>query len=262
MKLHLNHPFHLVNPSPWPIINSLNLMNLLLGLLKWTQTTSMNLVMLSMISIVITSLQWWRDMIRESTFQGLHSMQVQLGLKMGMIMFIISEVMFFISFFWAYFHTSLSPSMEIGLNWPPSSIIPFNPMSMPLLNTMILLCSGMTITWSHYCMVNNNMKNSQKTTLMTLLLGLYFSSIQTYEYLQAPFSISDSIYGSTFFVMTGFHGIHVFIGTCFIGVEWMRTLKNQFSKVRHLGIEMAAWYWHFVDVVWLFLFIAIYWWGK
>nr|YP_009093735.1 cytochrome c oxidase subunit III [Hemiodoecus leai]AIS38308.1 cytochrome c oxidase subunit III [Hemiodoecus leai] len=262
MKMLINHPFHLVNPSPWPIITSVSTMNLMVGLLKWSQTMNSDLLLLSFMSTSIASYQWWRDIVREGTFQGMHTLQVQSSLKLGMITFILSEILFFTSFFWGYFHASLSPSMEIGSSWPPTSIIPFNPLSMPLLNTMILLCSGMTITWSHFNLLKNNIMTTQNNLMMTFLLGLYFTIIQSYEYYQAPFSLSDGIYGSVFFMMTGFHGIHVIIGTWFIIISWIRIMKNHLTKTHHLGFEMSAWYWHFVDVVWLFLFLSIYWWGK
>nr|YP_010952949.1 cytochrome c oxidase subunit III [Empoascanara circumscripta]WMQ52392.1 cytochrome c oxidase subunit 3 [Empoascanara circumscripta] len=257
-----NHPFHLVDKSPWPLTGSIGLMTLMLGLIMWFHKINMNLFMLSILIIMLTMIQWWRDVTRESTFQGLHTMKVVLGMKMGMILFITSEILFFLSFFWAFFHSSLSPSMEIGLIWPPKGIMPFNPMNVPMLNTMILLSSGITITWAHNSLINKNFNQMIQSTIMTVMLGLYFSILQLYEYLESPFCISDSIYGATFFMATGFHGLHVIIGTLFIMVSLIRMFKLHMSKNHHVGFEASAWYWHFVDVVWLFLYISIYWWGN
>nr|WMQ53057.1 cytochrome c oxidase subunit 3 [Empoascanara sp.] len=257
-----NHPFHLVDKSPWPLTGSIGLMTLMLGMIMWFHKINMNLFMLSILIIILTMIQWWRDVTRESTFQGLHTKKVTLGMKMGMLLFIVSEILFFLSFFWAFFHSSLSPSMEIGLLWPPKGITPFNPMNVPMLNTMILLSSGITITWAHNSLVNKNYTQMIQSTILTVMLGLYFSILQLYEYMESPFCISDSVYGSTFFLATGFHGLHVIIGTMFILVSLVRMFKLHMSKNHHVGFEASAWYWHFVDVVWLFLYISIYWWGN
>nr|UPL65317.1 cytochrome c oxidase subunit III [Opistholeptus burmanus] len=261
MKMVNNHPFHLVDYSPWPLTSSLGAMTITSGMVLWFNKGDMKLFYLGVIIILLSMFQWWRDIIRESTFQGKHTIKVINGLKMGMILFIISEVFFFISFFWGFFHSSLSPTIEIGMTWPPKGISSFNPMEIPLLNTMILLCSGMSVTWAHHSMMNSNHSQTTKALSMTILLGAYFTILQGYEYMQAKFCISDSIYGSSFFMTTGFHGIHVIIGTTFLMVCLMRHTKFHFSKNHHLGFEASAWYWHFVDVVWLFLYISIYWWG-
>nr|YP_010363465.1 cytochrome c oxidase subunit III [Atkinsoniella flavipenna]UNZ12566.1 cytochrome c oxidase subunit III [Atkinsoniella flavipenna] len=257
-----NHPFHLVNNSPWPITGSIGVMTLTSGMIMWFHKINMNLFILGFIIIILTMIQWWRDVIRESTFQGLHTKKVVTSMKLGMILFIISEVLFFSSFFWAFFHSSLSPTMEIGLNWPPMGIKTFDPMNIPMLNTMILLSSGITMTWAHNSIVNKNYTQMIQSTMLTIYLGIYFSILQLYEYMESPFCISDSIYGSTFFMSTGFHGIHVMIGTIFIIVSLMRMINLHFSSNHHVGFEASAWYWHFVDVVWLFLYITVYWWGK
>nr|YP_010610803.1 cytochrome c oxidase subunit III [Stenatkina angustata]WAP91624.1 cytochrome c oxidase subunit III [Stenatkina angustata] len=257
-----NHPFHLVDNSPWPITGSIGVMTLTSGMVMWFHKLNMNLFILGLIIILLTMIQWWRDVTRESTFQGLHTKKVILSMKMGMILFILSEILFFSSFFWAFFHSSLSPTMEIGLKWPPSGIKTFDPMNIPLLNTMILLSSGISLTWAHNAMVNKNFNQIKQSMILTIILGLYFSLLQLYEYMESPFCISDSIYGSTFFMSTGFHGIHVIIGTIFIFVSFIRMLNLHFSSNHHVGFEASAWYWHFVDVVWLFLYISVYWWGK
>nr|YP_010363426.1 cytochrome c oxidase subunit III [Atkinsoniella yunnanana]UNZ12527.1 cytochrome c oxidase subunit III [Atkinsoniella yunnanana] len=257
-----NHPFHLVNNSPWPITGSIGVMTITSGMVMWFHKINMNLFMLGFLIIILTMIQWWRDVIRESTFQGLHTKKVVTSMKLGMILFIISEVLFFSSFFWAFFHSSLAPTMEIGLNWPPMGIKTFDPMNIPMLNTMILLSSGITMTWAHNAIINKNYNQMIQSTMLTIYLGIYFSILQMYEYIESPFCISDSIYGSTFFMSTGFHGIHVMIGTIFIIVSLIRMINLHFSSDHHVGFEASAWYWHFVDVVWLFLYITVYWWGK
>lgn len=218
-----------------------------------------------MFGLIITLLiifQWWRDITRERTFQGLHSSKVFLRIKIGIILFIISEIFFFFSFFWRFFHLSLTQCIELGIKWPPTGIQVFNPFIIPLLNTIILLTSGISITWAHYSLINNKFKRFISRISITIILGIYFSFLQTYEYLEAQFNISDSSYGSTFFIATGFHGLHVLIGTLFLIISFLRNLKIHFSKNHHFGFEAAAWYWHFVDIVWLFLYISIYWWGN
>nr|ANJ70656.1 cytochrome c oxidase subunit 3 [Stenus clavicornis] len=257
-----NHPFHLVDYSPWPLISSLSTLNLMVGMIKWFHKLENNLMLLSLFINLLIMYQWWRDTIREGIFQGIHTNIVITGLQMGMILFITSEIFFFLSFFWAFFHSSLSPTIEIGMNWPPIGIMVFNPLNIPLLNTMILLSSGISITWSHHSIIENNFKETFYSLLITIILGIYFSILQGYEYLESSFSISDSIYGSCFFMATGFHGIHVIIGTTFIISILIRHFNNHFSNIQHFSFEAAAWYWHFVDVVWLFLYISIYWWGS
>nr|YP_004021121.1 cytochrome c oxidase subunit III [Micadina phluctainoides]BAJ24522.1 cytochrome c oxidase subunit III [Micadina phluctainoides] len=262
MSTNQNHPFHLVEMSPWPLMGAMSTMLTLMGLVSFFQTKSMMIMTLGTMMTLLTMIQWWRDIIREGTYQGLHTKIVMKGLRWGMILFIISEILFFISFFWSFFHSSLSPSVQIGSMWPPVGITPFNPMQIPLLNTTILLTSGVTVTWAHHSMLNNNFKEMKKSLFITIIMGIYFTMLQAYEYIEATFTISDSVYGSSFFMATGFHGLHVIIGTTFLLICLMRQLNFHFSKNHHIGFEMAAWYWHFVDVVWLFLYISIYWWGN
>nr|YP_010527030.1 cytochrome c oxidase subunit III [Acosmeryx castanea]UXR12367.1 cytochrome c oxidase subunit 3 [Acosmeryx castanea]WMQ52788.1 cytochrome c oxidase subunit III [Acosmeryx castanea]WMQ78073.1 cytochrome c oxidase subunit III [Acosmeryx castanea] len=263
MKNNLNyHPYHLVDYSPWPLTGSIGVLTLVTGMVKWFHNFNMNLLILGYIITILTMYQWWRDVCREGTFQGKHTILVTKGLQWGMILFIVSEILFFMSFFWAFFHSSLSPNIEIGMMWPPLSIYPFNPFQIPLLNTIILISSGVTVTWAHHALMENNYTQTIQSLFLTILLGIYFTILQAYEYLEAPFSIADSIYGSTFFMATGFHGLHVIIGTIFLTVCFFRQLNKHFSKNHHFGFEAAAWYWHFVDVVWLFLYISIYWWGN
>jgi cytochrome c oxidase subunit 3 len=204
---------------------------------------------------------WWRDVVREATFEGHHTSFVQLGLRYGMILFIVSEVMFFVAFFWAFFHSSLAPTVEIGAVWPPKGIEVLNPWEIPFLNTVILLSSGASVTWAHHAIIIGDRKQAMYGLILTVLLAIFFTAFQVMEYYDAPFTISDSVYGSTFFLATGFHGFHVFVGTVFLTVCLFRLMNFHFTKNHHFGFEAAAWYWHFVDVVWLFLFVSIYWWG-
>nr|UYG49213.1 cytochrome c oxidase subunit 3 [Abscondita chinensis]UYG49278.1 cytochrome c oxidase subunit 3 [Abscondita chinensis] len=260
--LNKNHTYHLVEVSPWPILGAFGTMIMLTGIIKWFHLYESNLMFIGMMCTILVMYQWWRDTTREGTFQGLHTLKVVKGLRWGMILFITSEVLFFMSFFWSFFHSSLSPSIEIGMIWPPKSIIPFNPIQIPLLNTTILISSGVTVTWAHHSLMENNYKQAIYSLALTIFLGFYFSVLQAYEYMESSFTIADSVYGSSFFMATGFHGIHVIIGTTFLAVCLFRQTKNHFSSSHHFGFEAAAWYWHFVDVVWLFLYISIYWWGS
>ena len=255
------HPYHLVDISPWPILSRVSALGLTSGFIIWFYLKDTSLILLSIASLILVRFQWWRDISRERTFQGLHTKIVETGIRWGIVLFIVSEVMFFSSFFWAFFHSSLSPNVEVGAQWPPVGIQPFNPFSVPLLNTIILLSSGIRVTWSHHAIIVGNLSESIQSLLITIVLGIYFTFVQLLEYIEAPFTFSDSAYGSTFFIATGFHGLHVIVGTSFLLAIFVRLVKCRFSKVHHFGFEAAAWYWHFVDVVWLFLFVWIYWWG-
>nr|YP_009773374.1 cytochrome c oxidase subunit III [Nierstraszella lineata]QIZ12575.1 cytochrome c oxidase subunit III [Nierstraszella lineata] len=258
----IRNPFHLVEVSPWPLTGSLGALFLTVGLASWFHGFSLMLFSLGTIIILLTMFQWWRDVIRESTFQGYHTQKVSTGLRWGMLLFIASEVCFFFAFFWAYFHSSLAPSVEVGTMWPPAGIFPLNPFQVPLLNTAVLLASGVSVTWAHHALMAGSRLSSIQGLSITVFLGAYFTFLQGGEYLEASFNISDSCYGSTFFVATGFHGLHVLIGSTFLLVCLIRCMSHHFSNNHHFGFEAAAWYWHFVDVVWLFLYISIYWWGS
>nr|UGW52229.1 cytochrome c oxidase subunit III [Gonodactylus sp. SIO BIC C12730] len=258
---HGHHPYHLVDMSPWPLTGSISAMMLTTGLVKWFHKFQIDLFALGILAVLLTMIQWWRDITREGTYQGLHTSIVTIGLRWGMILFITSEVLFFFSFFWAFFHSSLAPTVEIGTSWPPAGIMPFNPFQIPLLNTAILLSSGATVTWAHHAIMESNHTQAIQGLGITILLGVYFTALQALEYFEASFTIADSVYGSTFFVATGFHGLHVIIGSSFLAVCFYRLYMCHFSSHHHFGFEAAAWYWHFVDVVWLFLYISIYWWG-
>jgi len=257
------HPFHLVDPSPWPLVSSIGALALTFGGVMFMHNYSggWSLFCIGFITILYTMYTWWRDIIREGTFEGQHTEAVQLGLRQGVLLFIVSEIMFFFAFFWAFFDASIKPSLMIGGVWPPEGLETLSPWGIPLLNTVILLTSGATVTWAHHAIVAGAKQSAQTGLFLTIVLAIIFTALQGFEYVNAPFSISDGIYGSTFFMATGFHGFHVFIGTCFLTVCLIRLSLNHFTREHHFGFEAAAWYWHFVDVVWLFLFVTIYWWG-
>jgi cytochrome c oxidase subunit 3 len=262
MSIHTNHPYHLVEKRPWPILASTRALLLTRGLVKWFHEFSPSLFLLGLSAVLITSVQWWRDVSREASFQGLHTIKVTQGIRWGIILFIVSEILFFFSFFWAFFHNRLNTTIEVGAQWPPTSIVVFNPFQIPLLNTAILLASGVTVTWRHHAVTENNHSQAVKALALTIFLGVYFTLLQALEHHEASFSIADSVYGSTFFVATGFHGLHVIIGSTFLIVCLYRLYSGHFSSKHHTGYESAIWYWHFVDVVWLFLYVSIYSWGS
>ena len=257
------HPFHLVDPSPWPLVASLGAFAMTSGgvLYMHKYIGGSRLFLTGFFITLYVMYTWWRDIVREGTFEGQHTIDVQKGLRMGMILFIVSEVMFFFAFFWAFFHSSFSPVFQIGGVWPPEAIEVIDAAGIPLLNTFYLLTSGVTVTWAHYAIILGDKEDSIRGLIATLFLAVLFTCVQVFEYYESSFSISDSVYGSCFYMATGFHGFHVFIGTCFLFICTVRIIYNHFTKEHHFGFEAAAWYWHFVDVVWLFLFVTVYWWG-
>lgn len=220
------------------------------------------LFLLGLSGVIFSMYGWWRDVIREATFEGQHTSVVQKGLRIGVLLFIVSEVMFFFAFFWGFFHVSLNPSPAIGGVWPPQGITPINPWTIPLLNTVILLSSGASVTWAHHAVIAGKKDIAAEGLALTIFLAALFMLLQVNEFISASFSISDGVYGSTFFMTTGFHGLHVTIGGIFLAVIFARLLKDHFTSEHHLGLEAAIWYWHFVDVVWLILFVSLYWWGS
>ncbi len=222
------------------------------------------LLPLGLFLVIFYKFLWFKDVVREGTFLGDHTFVVQRGLRYGMLLFIISEVMFFFAFFWAFFHSALAPTFQINGVWPPLGFenLVFNFLEVPLLNTLLLLLSGATITWAHHSLIKGAFVETIYAFVYTIFLAVLFICLQAYEYIEAAFTISDSVYGSTFYLATGFHGFHVIIGTLFIIVCFIRHIKTHFSKKHHIGFEAAAWYWHFVDVVWLFLVAVVYIWGN
>jgi cytochrome c oxidase subunit 3 len=257
------HSFHLVDPSPWPLAASLGVFMLTTGSVLYMQKFigGGSLLLTGLVLIIFVMFTWWRDIIREATFEEQHTFVVQRGLRLGMVLFIVSEIMFFFAFFWAFFHSSLSPTFNIGGVWPPLGIMPIKTLSVPLTNTVFLLTSGATVTWAHHAVVVRAKKHSLIALILTLILALMFTSLQIFEYYDAPFTISDSVFGSCFYLTTGFHGFHVFVGTISLFVSFIRFVINHYTDTHHFGFESGIWYWHFVDVVWLFLFVTVYWWG-
>jgi len=206
---------------------------------------------------------WWRDVVKEAQSGTDHTPVVQHGLRMGMILFIGSEVMFFFAFFWAYFHSSVPAfSLIASETWPPEGIVPLHTWGLPFINTVILLSSGGTLTWAHHALQKGDYGKLRLGLLVTVVLGFTFVGLQAYEYSEAMFGLGDGIYPSTFYLATGFHGFHVIVGAIFLTVCYLRASSGHFTSKQHVGFEAAAWYWHFVDAVWLFLFVWVYWWGS
>jgi len=252
--------FHLVEISPWPFIGSVGGFGLVLGKILWWHNSILFLLQLSIIIVLLTMVFWWFDVIREK-MQGYHNSIVSRGLRMGMLYFILSEGFFFFRFFWAFFHKCWGPQSEIGYIWPPYlfNTILIDPFSIPLLKTVILLSSGIRITWSHFGILSSNKYYFSFGLVLTILLGYVFLVLQYGEYVNRKFKITRTVYGTVFFILTGFHGLHVIIGFIFLFICFIRLFYFHFSKNLHIGFEAASWYWHFVDVVWLFLYIFIYW---
>lgn len=258
------HPFHIVDASPWPLVVAFSAFFMLLGLTLYMHAFNLglSLFVLGFLATFINAGFWWRDIVREGTYEGAHTLAVQHGLRFGMVLFIVSEIMLFFAFFWAYFHSSLNPVPEIGCVWPPKGIEVISPWLIPLLNTTLLLTSGASLTWSHAALIGGYRLEAITGLLLTISLAVLFTSFQVYEYLNAPFNISDGIYGTTFYSLTGLHGFHVIVGTIFLIVALYRAVVHHYTRNNHIGFECAAWYWHFVDVVWIFLFLAVYTWGE
>ena len=283
-----HHDYHLVAPSPWPFVGAASAFILAIGAINFMHhqsssearavlklppdpmhTPAVMVMSLGFILVLYTMFMWWRDVINEA-HAGDHTPVVGLHLRYGMLMFIASEVMFFVAWFWAFFDASLFAGeaklaarvAATGGVWPPQGTTVFDPFHLPLVNTLILLTSGTTVTWAHHALLNNDRKGLINGLIITVVLGLLFTCVQAWEYAHAAFTFTGNIYGSTFFMATGFHGFHVIIGTIFLMVCLYRAWKGDFTPTQHFGFEAAAWYWHFVDVVWLFLFAAIYIWGS
>ena len=275
-----NHDYHIIDPSPWPLISSAGALIMAIGGVVWMQSlkdasaTTMGMsgpwvFIVGLLVVLYTMYGWWADTIKEA-HAGDHTRVVSLHLRYGMIMFIASEVMFFVAWFWAFFDAALYPDEAIqtarvahtGGQWPPSSIAVIDPLHLPLFNTITLLLSGTTVTWAHHALLEGDRKGVIWGLLLTVVLGVIFTAVQAYEYVVAPFAFAESIYGATFFMATGFHGFHVLVGTIFLIVCLLRAMQGHFTEKQHFGFESAAWYWHFVDVVWLFLFVAVYIWAS
>ncbi|MGE0610975.1 MAG: cytochrome c oxidase subunit 3 [Hyphomicrobiales bacterium] len=274
------HDYHLVDPSPWPAVGALSAFIMAVGAIMYFISRKegdpqLLYVVPGFVLVLGTMIFWWRDVIREAEHEGHHTPVVQLHLRYGMILFIASEVMFFVAWFWAYFDVALFPGAAeqvartelTGGQWPPvvtedgRFLGTFDPWDLPLVNTLILLTSGTTVTWAHHALLHDDRKGVIWGLTLTIILGALFTACQAFEYAHAGFQFADHIYGSVFFMATGFHGFHVLVGTIFLIVVLFRALAGHFTPKHHFGFEAAAWYWHFVDVVWLFLFVCIYVWG-
>ena len=262
------HPFHMVRPSVWPLAGAGAGGLLALGALLYMHEGTLGGfafglkgVTIGILAVMAVMFFWWKAVIFEAVKEKAHSPVAKIGLRYGMLLFIASEVMFFVAFFWAFFNASLFPVEATGFQWPPQGIEVIDPFELPLLMTMILLLSGCTVTWAHHAILHGNQYDAVRGLGSTVMLGMIFLGFQIYEYAHAHFGFTQGIFPSTFFMATGFHGFHVFIGTCFLIVCYFRAEKGHFTAESHFGFEAAAWYWHFVDVVWLFLFLAVYFWG-
>ncbi len=258
------HPYHLVSPSPWPLYTSMSLLTLTTSVVSTMHAFNLAyyFLILGLISVIYSMSLWFRDIVSEATYLGNHTLAVQRGLNMGVALFIVSEALFFLAIFWAFFHSALSPIIELGAHWPPKGIDLINPFELPLLNTIILLSSGVTVTYSHHSLLQGNRNGTLYGLLFTIILAVAFTALQGIEYTVSSFTISDGTFGSCFYFSTGFHGLHVLIGTAFLAVGTWRVLAYHLTDNHHLGLESAILYWHFVDVVWLFLFVSIYYWGS
>ena len=280
MADNVEHDYHLVNPSPWPLIGSFALTTLAIGAVIFMKglfglPKGFPWVMVAgFAGVAWVMIGWWREVIKEGR-QGDHTPVVSIGLKYGMILFIASEVMFFGAWFWSFFEFAIFSDIRVGATydatnpvyadglsrfaeWPPVGVETFDPFHLPLMNTLILLLSGTTVTAAHHALQHNKMDNAKLMLFLTIVLGIGFTGLQVLEYSHAQFTFDGTLYGSAFFMATGFHGAHVVIGTIFLAVCLLRMYAGNLTAKKHLGFEFAAWYWHFVDVVWLFLFAFVY----
>ena len=259
----VQHDYHLVDPSPWPLMGALSALLFACGILAYMHPANFGgetvanmgawVIAPGVVAVLLTMFVWWRDVTNEA-MQGDHKPVVQLGIRYGMMLFIASEVMFFAAFFWAFFDASLFQT------WPPEGIEPVEAWDLPLLLTLLLLLSGTTVTWAHHAVTEKNKTADVIAALgITVILGIIFTILQVYEYSHLSYGFTDGIFASTFYMATGFHGFHVLIGTIFLFICYLRAKRKHFKADHHFGLEAAAWYWHFVDVVWLFLFICVYW---
>lgn len=254
------HPFHLVDPSPWPFVTSLAVFILAIGAILLMKNHGSWVFYGGLAFVLVCMAGWWRDVIIEAKTE--HNKTVHVGFRYSMALFILSEVAFFAAFFWAYFDAALIPREASGFIWPPKGIETLDPFDLPYLNTLLLLLSGTTVTWAHHAIAEGDMKTMIRQTALTVALGVIFLGVQIFEYTHTTFALKDGIYPSVFYMATGFHGFHVFVGVVFLTVCLFRARAGHFKADDHFGFEAAAWYWHFVDVVWLFLFVSIYWWGS
>lgn len=258
------HPFHLVSPSPWPFNTSFSLLVLTVSAVLTFQgfTKAVDEINMGLLIVIFSMSLWFRDVISEGTYLGNHTLAVQRGLSLGVGLFIVSEALFFLAIFWAFFHSALSPTIELGAKWPPMGIEALNPFELPLLNTVILLSSGVTVTYGHHSLIQGKRSGALNGLVYTVILAIVFTAFQAVEYTVSSFTISDGTYTSCFYFGTGFHGLHVIIGTAFLITGLWRFTVYHLTENHHLGLESGILYWHFVDIVWLFLYLSVYYWGS
>ena len=261
-----NHDYHILSPSIWPFLASVAAFVMLFGAVLFFHDGGPWVGLIGLVGVLYVMFGWWADTVKENQ-AGDHTPVVLIGLRYGFILFIVSEVMFFAAWFWSFFKHAMYPMGEtsplVDGVFPPVGIETFDPWHLPLINTLILLCSGAAATWAHHAMAHeNNRKDMINGLAIAVILGLIFTGFQAYEYSHAAFGFAGNIYGANFFMATGFHGFHVVVGTIFLFICMVRAMRGHFTPESHLGFEAAAWYWHFVDVVWLFLFAAVYVWGQ
>lgn len=259
-----NHLYHLVDPSPWPIASAFAAFFLLSGVGFWFNRIAYGgtIFIFGLLLTLLCMYFWFRDVAVEASYLGYHTLIVRAGLKLGFYMFIASEVMLFFGFFWAFFHSSLCPAITIGSHWPPTGISFIDPYHYPLYNTILLIISGFAITWAHKAFALGNFREAMDAILWTLALGFFFVYLQCKEYYAAAYNFSDGIYGATFYSLTGLHGFHVIVGAFFILMCFFRLIRQHFLRTHYLGFVCAIWYWHFVDAVWILLFLSVYCWGN
>jgi cytochrome c oxidase subunit 3 len=265
-----NHDYHMVEPSPWPFVMSVGILIFAIGAISWMHHWTPWIFFIGLAIVLYTMYAWWADVVKEANNGVDHTPVVQMHHRYGMMLFIASEVMLFVAFFWAYFDgffrfddvEQYARVTATGGHWPPVGIELFDAFHLPLFNTLILLTSGTTVTWAHHALLEGDRKGLRWGLVLTVALGVLFTCVQMIEYSEAAFSFAGNMYGATFFMATGLHGFHVAVGTIFLIVCLLRAERGDFTPERHLGFEFAAWYWHFVDVVWLFLFASIYVWGS
>ncbi len=260
-----NHDYHILAPSTWPLLGAIAGFVMLFGAVLWMHDITPFLFLGGFVATLYVMFGWWRDVVLESRI-GDHTAVVRIGLRYGFILFIMSEVMFFAAWFWSFFKHAIYPMNEyVGSTYVPPEIYQVDAFHLPLINTLILLLSGCAVTWAHHALVHeNNRKDLIAGLAISIVLGIAFTALQAYEYahlLHEGWVFGGDKFFSNFFMATGFHGFHVIIGTIFLGVCLIRAIKGDFTPEQHVGFEAAAWYWHFVDVVWLFLFFAVYVWG-
>ncbi|MGE5475973.1 MAG: cytochrome c oxidase subunit 3 [Bacteroidales bacterium] len=256
-----NHPYHLVEPSPWPLAGAVAAFVTATGAVTYFHDRNAPWGLVAgLVLVLLTMALWWRDVIREAHHDA-HTAVVRHGLRVGMVLFILSEVMFFAAFFWAFFNASLGVNPSVT-EWPPQGIQPMHTWTIPFVNTLILLSSGYAVHRAHHSLQAGHRQGLKRGLAIGIALGVLFLSLQIYEYGEATFGFTEGVYPTVFYMATGFHGFHVFVGVCFLAVCLGRVLRGGFTPRQHVGFEAASWYWHFVDVVWLFLFVWVYWWGN